>query len=40
MSDLESGLITESEYQRRLQEATEIMNKAWLQEYGVDPSQG
>lgn len=40
MSYLESGLITEAEYQQRLQEATEIMNKAWLQEYGVDPSQG
>ncbi|WP_414049254.1 hypothetical protein [Macrococcus animalis] len=38
-ADLEAGLITQEQYDQKLREATEVMNQAWLQEYGVNPGQ-
>ncbi|WP_414054254.1 hypothetical protein ACMGE6_02005 [Macrococcus equi] len=38
-ADLEAGLITEEQYNQRLEEATGIMDRAWEQEFGVNPNQ-
>lgn len=38
-ADYNAGLITQEQYDQKLREATEIMNQAWLQEYGVNPGQ-
>lgn len=35
--DLEAGVITKEQYDQKMREATEIMNQAWLKEFGVNP---
>lgn len=35
--DLETGVITKEQYDQKMREATEIMNQAWLKEFGVNP---
>ncbi|MCE4955997.1 hypothetical protein [Macrococcoides caseolyticum] len=37
--ELEAGLITQEQYYQKLQEATGIMDRAWEQEFGVNPNQ-